>query len=131
MPVTRSLAQRGRARGRVMARCAEEVNVYGRRPEMLSVMIIINNEVRNRGSPGIDLVEENLEEDTMGSVRVKMRAFCRLAAGHKLGWNRIMAAKGSLQNKVVEILEMGLMAGSKDVKRSGVMLGSTGKKFCF
>jgi len=81
----RRLAQRGRARGRVMARWAEEVNVYGRRPEILSVIIIINKEVRNRGSPGIDLVEENFEEETIGRVRVKMRAFCRLAVGHKLG----------------------------------------------
>lgn len=39
--------------------------------------------------------------------------------------------KGRLQNRVVERLEIGLMIGSNEVNRSGVILDSTCEKFCF
>lgn len=125
IPVARRPAHRGSASGRVMAKWAEEVNVYGRRPEMFIVIIIINNEVRNKGKPGIVFVEENLTEVTTGRVKVKISVFCRPAAGHKPGCMNINAANGRLQNKVVEKAVIGLIAGSNEVKRSGVILGST------
>lgn len=36
---------------------------------MFIVIIIINREVRKRGIPGIDLVDENLVEEIIGRVR--------------------------------------------------------------
>lgn len=54
-----------------------------------------------------------------------MRAFWRPMAGQRLGCIRRRAAKGRLQKRVVERDERGLMAGSKEVNRSGVILGST------
>ena len=126
IPAARRLAHRGSARGRVMVRCAEEVNVYGRRPEILSVIIIINREVRNRGRPVIDLVEENFAEEIIGSISEKVSAFWWVIEGHRLGCIKAKAAKGRLQNKGVDRCIRGLMAGSKEVKRSGVILGSTG-----
>lgn len=42
---------------------------------MFSVIIIINRDVRNKGRPGIDFVEENLVEEIIGSVKVKISAF--------------------------------------------------------
>ncbi len=92
---------------------------------MLRVIIIMKREVRNRGRPGIDLVEENLVDETMGRVRVKIRALFRVIEGHKLGCMRMKAAKGRLQKREVERLARGLIAGSNEVKRSGVILGST------
>lgn len=37
---------------------------------ILSVIIITNKEVKNRGSPGIVLVDENLVEEMIGRVNV-------------------------------------------------------------
>lgn len=51
--------------------------------------------------------------------------------GQSLGCIKISAAKGNLQNSGLEIELMGLITGSNEVKRSGVMLGSTSKKFGF
>lgn len=66
-----------------------------------------------------------MAEVTIGRVRVSISVFCRLGAGHSLGCKRRSAANGALQNKREEIWEIGLIAGSKEVNRSGVMLGST------
>lgn len=95
------------------------------------MIIIINREVRNRGRPGIDFVEENLVEEAIGRVRVNTRAFCRLVLGQRPGWRRIIAEKGSLQKMVIERLAIGLIIGSNEVNRSGVILGSTCEEFCF
>jgi len=89
------------------------------------VMIIIKREVRNRGSPGIVLVEENFVEEMIGRVSVKMRVFWRLDAGHSPGCKNISAPNGILQNRIEEMLAIGLITGSNEVKRSGVILGST------
>lgn len=37
---------------------------------MLSVMIIINKDVRNKGIPGMDFVVENLADEIIGKVKV-------------------------------------------------------------
>ena len=126
MPAARRLAQRGRARGRVTVRWAEEVNVYGRRPEILRVIIIIKRDVRKSGRPVIVLVDENLAEEMMGSIKEKVKAFWCVTEVHRLGCMSASAAKGRLQNNGADRCVRGLIAGSKEVNRSGVMLGSTG-----
>lgn len=89
---------------------------------MFNEIIIINREVRKMGIPGIVLVEENLVEEIIGIISMKVKLFCRLIEGHMEGWKKTTQAKGSLQNRGVEIEERGLIAGSKEVKRSGVIL---------
>jgi len=133
IPVIRNLAHRGSARGSVMARCAEVVNVYGRSPDKFIVMIMIKRDVRSNGRPGIDLVDENFAEETIGRAKVKSRVFCRALEGHNPGRISIKAANGMLQKRIFDKLDKGLIAGSKDVKRSGVMglLNSTCKEFSF
>jgi len=80
----------------------------------------------------MDLVDENLAEETIGSARVNSKVFCRVEEGHNLGRIRVRAAKGILQNKTLESLVNGLIAGSKEVKRSGVIyLNSTCEEFSF
>lgn len=92
---------------------------------------MINKEVKKRGIPGIIFVDENLVEEMIGSVRVYTNAFCRPMEGHRLGCIKIRAAKGKLQKRGLEIELIGLIAGSKEVNRSGVMLGSTSEELSF
>lgn len=99
---------------------------------MFSMIIIMNKDVNKRGSPGIDLVEENLAEETVGRARVSKRVFWRVVAGHRLGRISINEENGIAQNNILDSLVSGLIAGSNEVKRSGViLLGSTGEKFSF
>lgn len=89
---------------------------------------MIKRDERKRGMPGIDLVTENLEEEMIGREREKIVAFWRPMDGHRLGCIKRRDAKGRLQKRVVEREERGLIAGSKEVNRSGVILGSTREK---
>lgn len=62
-------------------------------------MIIIKIAVRSSGRPGIDLVDENFAEDTIGSASVRSRTFWRALEGESLGRISASAAKGRLQKK--------------------------------
>lgn len=76
----------------------------------------------------MDLVEENLAEETVGRAKVRSRVFCRLALGHRLGRTSTNPENGIAQNKRLDKFAKGLIAGSNEVNKSGVIiLGSTCK----